>query len=173
MSFSVILPTLNEKGHIINLIENISDVFKKQNLEYEILVVDDSSNDGTDKIVKDYQKSNNFLKLISRLSLKKNLANSINDGIKASKFENIIWMDADFQHPPKYINKFIELSGSYDVVIASRFLKESDRYFNNQVLKKEINENQSYLFNKICKYFLYKDLTDFTSGFICIKKKNI
>mgnify|MGYP001404918405 CR=1 FL=1 len=171
MSFSVILPTLNEKGHIINLIENISDVFKKQNLEYEILVVDDSSNDGTDKIVKDYQKSNNFLKLISRLSLKKNLANSINDGIKASKFENIIWMDADFQHPPKYINKFIELSGSYDVVIASRFLKESDRYFNNQVLKKEINENQSYLFNKICKYFLYKDLTDFTSGFICIKKK--
>ena len=36
--------------------------------------------------------------------------------------------------------------------------------------KKEINENQSVLFNKICRYFLYKDISDYTSGFICIKK---
>ena len=35
---------------------------------------------------------------------------------------------------------------------------------------KELNENQSIFFNKLCNFFLYKDLTDYTSGFICIKK---
>ena len=38
----------------------------------------------------------------------------------------IIWMDADFQHPPKYIKNFIEISDRYDVVISSRFLKKSE-----------------------------------------------
>ena len=79
-------------------------------------------------------------------------------------------MDADFQHPPKYIKNFIERSESYDVVISSRFLKKSERYFNTDKLKKEINENQSYFFNKLCKLLLFKDLTDYTSGFICVRK---
>ena len=88
-----------------------------------------------------------------------------------SKYENIIWMDADFQHPPKYIEKFIELSDTNDAIICSRFLNNSERYFNNPELNKDINENQSYFYNKLCKLFLYKDITDYTSGFVSIKKK--
>ena len=80
-------------------------------------------------------------------------------------------MDADFQHPPKYIKKFIEKSKNFDVIISSRFLEGSERYFNNNVLKKEINENQSYFFNKLCRILLFRDITDYTSGYICIKKK--
>ena len=80
-------------------------------------------------------------------------------------------MDADFQHPPKYIKNFIEKSKNFDVIISSRFLEASDRYFNNNVLKKEINENQSYFFNKLCRILLFRDITDYTSGYICIKKK--
>ena len=43
--------------------------------------------------------------------------------------------------------------------------------FEDESLNKDINENQSYFFNQICKMFLYKDITDYTSGYICIKKK--
>ena len=86
-------------------------------------------------------------------------------------FDNLVWMDADFQHPPKYIEKFIELSDTNDAIICSRFLNNSERYFNNPELNKDINENQSYFYNKLCKLFLYKDITDYTSGFISIKKK--
>ena len=46
-SYSVILPTLNEVGHINSLIEDISNIFKKQNVQYEIIIVDDNSKDGT------------------------------------------------------------------------------------------------------------------------------
>ena len=42
-------------------------------------------------------------------------------------------MDADFQHPPQYIEKFIEYSKKYDAIIASRFLSKSERYFNKNI----------------------------------------
>ena len=143
MSFSVILPTLNEKGHILKLIEEISYIFKTYKKEYEIIVVDDNSNDGTFEIVKNHQIDKSYLKVILRTNKKKNLAESINEGILVSKFENIIWLDADFQHPPKYIKNFIEKSKKYDAIISSRFLDKSERYFNNDKFKKQINENQS------------------------------
>ncbi len=170
MTFSIILPTLNEKGHILDLIEEISNIFQNKNITFEIIVVDDSSSDGTLEIVNNFKKDKNFINLISRLNLKRNLADSINDGIKKANYENIIWMDADFQHPPKYLEDFINYSKSFDAIISSRFLEKSKRYFNQGNSKKDINENQSYFFNKLCRLFLYKDITDYTSGFVCIKK---
>ena len=171
MSFSIILPTLNENGHILKLIKEISYIFKMNKKKFEIIVVDDNSNDGTYETVKNFENNNSFLKVILRKNKKKNLANSINEGISISKYENVIWLDADFQHPPKYIDEFINKSKYFDVIICSRFLKDSDRYFNNSNFEKEINENQSYLFNKICRKMLFKDITDYTSGYICVKKK--
>tara|TARA_X000000950_G_scaffold102418_1_gene129413 strand:- start:3013 stop:3759 length:747 start_codon:yes stop_codon:yes gene_type:complete len=171
MSFSIILPTLNERGHIIDLINIIRNIFQKNKISFEIIVIDDNSNDGTGQIVDKYKKKKSFLKLHIRKNKKRNLALSINEGIKIARYNKIIWMDADFQHPPKYIKEFVTKSQSYDVIIASRFLKESGRYFNNDKFKKKINENQSYIFNKICKFLFFKDITDYTSGFICIKKK--
>ena len=170
MSFSVILPTLNEKGHILKLIDEISDTFEKKKITYEIIIVDDDSKDGTYETVEKYRKNKFFLKTISRKNKKKSLAASINEGINLSQFDNIIWMDADFQHPPKYINEFILKSKNYDAIIASRFLKESDRYFNDPKLNKDINENQSYIFNKLCKLLLFKEITDYTSGYVCVKR---
>ena len=171
MGFSVILPTLNENGHIEDLINNISNIFENKQIDYEIIVVDDNSLDGTIETIKNMLKRNLNLKLIVRENKSKNLADSLNDGIKKSMFDNLVWMDADFQHPPKYIKKFIELSDVNDAIICSRFLNNSERYFNNPELNKDINENQSYFYNKLCKLFLYKDITDYTSGFVSIKKK--
>ena len=171
MGFSVILPTLNENGHIEDLINNISNIFENKQIDYEIIVVDDNSLDGTIETIKNMLKKKLNLKLIVRENKNKNLADSLNDGIKKSLFDNLIWMDADFQHPPKYIIKFIEGADINDAIICSRFLNNSERYFNNPELNKDINENQSYFYNKLCKLFLYKDITDYTSGFISIKKK--
>ena len=171
MSFSVILPTLNEKGHILKLIEEISNIFEINKINYEIIVVDDNSDDGTYEIVENFKKNNAYVKTILRKNKKKSLPSSLNDGISLSKYENLIWMDADFQHPPKYIKNLIKKSKNFDVIISSRFLEGSERYFNNNVLKKEINENQSYFFNKLCRILLFRDITDYTSGYICIKKK--
>ena len=137
MSFSIILPTLNEKGHILKLIDNISQIFINEKKNFEVIVVDDSSTDGTQELVETQEKKSPYLRVISRKNLKKNLPDSLNDGIKIARYENIIWLDADFQHPPKYIKNFIETSAKYDAIIYSRFLNESDRYFKNNELEKK------------------------------------
>ena len=59
----------------------------------------------------------------------------------------------------------------FDAIIFSRFLKGSVRYFDKDSSIKEVNENQSIFFNKLCKFFLYNDVTDYTSGYICIKRE--
>ena len=108
MQYSVILPTLNENGHIASLISAIEKILKSNKKVFEIIIIDDNSIDGTIDTVKSLLKQNDNLKLNIRINKKKNLAESINLGIKLAKYENIIWMDADFQHPPKYIEEFIK-----------------------------------------------------------------
>jgi glycosyltransferase involved in cell wall biosynthesis len=171
MSYSVILPTLNEAGHIVELIKKINSVFLEIDVSFEIIVIDDDSSDNTDKLCNELIKNYVNFKFFSRKGLKKILADSINLGIQESIYENIIWMDADFQHPPDFFKQFHKHKDKYDVVIFSRFLKDSVRYFETKEYQKEINENQSVFFNRLCNFFLYKDITDYTSGFICIKKK--
>ena len=50
-SYSVILPTYNECGHIEDLTMDIFNIFKSKNLKFEIIIVDDESEDGTFEIV--------------------------------------------------------------------------------------------------------------------------
>jgi dolichol-phosphate mannosyltransferase len=73
MSYSVILPTLNEAGHITDLIKKISSVFIEINTKFELIVVDDDSNDGTDELCKKLLKEHENLKFFSRKGSKKNL----------------------------------------------------------------------------------------------------
>ena len=172
-SYSVILPTLNEVGHINSLIKDISNNFDKFNIEYEIIIVDDNSVDGT---VEEILKIDDPRIIIhKRIGKKKSLVESLNEGINISKNENIIWMDADFSHPPNYIEKFIKIKNekNIDVIVCSRFLKESTRYYNAQNKKKAGIDFLSNFLNKVCKIFLFRDFTDYTSGYICIKKKII
>ena len=69
--FSIILPTYNEGGNIIKLIKEIKNVFKKTNKNFEIIVVDDNSEDNTEKLVKNYLKKNKFVKFFSRKNSEK------------------------------------------------------------------------------------------------------
>ena len=69
--FSIILPTYNEGGNIIKLIKEIKNVFKKTNKNFEIIVVDDNSEDNTEKLVKNFLKKNKFVKFFSRKKFRK------------------------------------------------------------------------------------------------------
>jgi len=171
-SYSVILPTLNEVGHINSLIKDISNNFDKYNIEYEIIIVDDSSVDGTVEEISNIK--NPSIIIHKRKSKKKSLVDSLNEGINLANKDNIIWMDADYSHPPNYIEKFIKLrNNNLDLIVCSRFLKESTRYYSTKNKNKAGIDFLSNFLNKICKIFLFSDFTDYTSGFICIKKKII
>jgi dolichol-phosphate mannosyltransferase len=174
-SYSVILPTLNEAGHIQKLILDISQIFTLGHYEYEIIVIDDNSTDGTIDIVKSIQNENLNIKIFVREDKKKNLVESLKDGIKFSNYKYVIWLDADYSHPPEYINEFIlnNNKNDYDILVFSRFLKDSKRYFSLANINPVIIDSMSIFLNKICQNLLFKDFTDYTSGYICIKKEKL
>lgn len=172
-SYSLILPTLNEVGHIKALILDISKIFIMSQSQYEIIIVDDNSTDGTLNEIK--KISNLEIVVNQRIGKKKSLVRSFNEGIKIAKYNNIIWMDADYSHPPELIQKFIYLNNKEDneIIVGSRFHKDSKRYYDDKKQKPVVIDLMSILLNKICKFFLFNDFNDYTSGYICIKKNII
>ena len=70
-------------------------------------------------------------------------------GIQKSKYENIIWMDADFQHPPENIKLFHNYQEKFDLIIFSRFLK--DNYKTPKIIDEITKEESEY---QNCSYFL-------------------
>ncbi|MBU2633704.1 MAG: polyprenol monophosphomannose synthase [Nanoarchaeota archaeon] len=122
----IVIPTYNESGNIKNLTEYISKMSKKvKNYEISILVVDDSSPDGTSNIVKKIKNKNVFL--LTRKN-KEGLGKAYISGFKYA-IQNIqpdvlFQMDADFSHNPKEISKFLEqIDKGYNFIIGSRYIK--------------------------------------------------
>ena len=73
MGYSVVLPTLNEAGHIVKLIERIKFNFLEIKEEFEIILVDDNSTDGTIELGENIAKKNENIQFFLRKNLKKNL----------------------------------------------------------------------------------------------------
>ena len=175
IDYSVILPTFNEAGHIERLIKDISNIFFNLSIKHEIIVVDDQSTDGTIEIVQKLRNSYKNINIHVRENKKNSLVESLQLGIDISKYKKIIWLDADFSHPPNYINDFIKINNSnnFDVIVCSRFLKDSLRYYDKDKVKPKNIDRLSHTLNKICQILINKDFKDYTSGYICIDKDSL
>ena len=164
MDLSIILPTYNEKNNINVLIKNILEILK--NLENkEVIVVDDNSPDGTYLFCKKEFEKNNQIKLIFRQN-NRGLANSIGEGIKASKGKNIIIMDTDLSHDPKLIPQIINLNKDYDIVSCSRYCEGGS-------MGNKLHYYCSFSYNLLLKFILKTQIKDNTGGYFCIKRNTL
>ena len=162
--FSIVIPTYNEKQNIALLVNKIDKYLK--NFFYEIIVIDDNSQDGTKLVLKEIKSSKkNFLFYI-RKKENRDLSQSLILGIKKTKFDNIIIMDGDLQHNPKYLPKIIKVffEKKIDLLVCVRNFKKRSglsfiRYFASLSLIFFIN------------IFLGKRVSDPMSGFFIFKKK--
>ncbi len=121
---SVVIPTYNERDNIKLLLPKIIEILEDYGCrEFEIIVVDDNSPDGTSEIVKELSLKDNRIKLIVRTD-EKGLATAVKEGLKHANRNYVVVMDADFQHPPELIPQLYQkaLEG-YDVVVASRYIR--------------------------------------------------
>jgi len=118
---SIIVPTYNEAENVRELIERVEASLK--GLDFEVIVVDDSSPDGTAEIAEELGKIYGNVKVVKR-PRKMGLASAVLDGMKAAKHELIAVMDADLQHPPELLPKLLEKAREgYDIVVASRYVE--------------------------------------------------
>jgi dolichol-phosphate mannosyltransferase len=159
-TFSIIIPVLNEEKNISKLIFLLKKYLK--NYKYEIIFVDDNSIDNTGIIIKNHIKKN--IKYFLRKK-NKDLTLSCFLGIEKSIYENIIIMDSDLQHNPKYLPKIIDLyfKKNLDFVVAVRNFKKDVALGNVRRLGSIF---LSYIFN----YFLGYRVSDPMSGFFMFKK---
>ncbi len=124
MSVAVILPTYCEAGNIESLIRDIEEL----KLDLKIVVIDDSSPDGTADIVRKIQEEFGNIHLISRPG-KFGLGTAITTGFKymlklRRTPDYVVTMDADYSHNPKDIPRLIQAAKrKNDLVIGSRYLK--------------------------------------------------
>lgn len=123
MKISIIIPVFNERKNIEELIFQIRKRLIKNS--YEIIVVDDSSTDGSQKVLNSLRKKYKNLKVIFRNNEIRDLSRSCRDGFEKSKYKNILVMDGDLQHDPIYIPKMIRIYKKYnsDFVVGIRELK--------------------------------------------------
>lgn len=111
---SIIIPTYNEKDNICKTIDSIITSLYNIGTNYEIIVVDDNSPDGTAEVVIQYAKKyligkNHFIRLCVVKRLKnKDYSKSVLTGFKYAKGELILVMDADGSHNPKEIYKLLD-----------------------------------------------------------------
>ena len=120
MKTVIISPTYNESENIKTLID---EVFKR-NSDYHMLIVDDSSPDGTALIVKKLQQTypNLHLKIRDKKDgLGKAYIFGFNWALKKN-FDAIAQMDADMSHHPKEIKKMTQLLRKYDLSVGSRYI---------------------------------------------------
>lgn len=165
---SLIIPTYNEAGNITALINKISLSLKQQN--YEIIVVDDDSPDKTWQIVQALSRKNKRVKLIRRLN-QRGLTSAYNQGISQSRGEIVGWLDADLSHPPALLTKMLAFLPKFDAIVASRYVT-GGRDSRQELLAVKL----SRIINRLAQLCLYPDFTDYTSGYILVKKsylKNI
>ena len=117
---SLIVPTYNERENIETLVERVHKSLSAYN--YELIVVDDNSPDGTAELAKSLS-SKYPIRVIVRTN-ERGLASAVVAGFKQAKGDILGVIDADLQHPPEFIPHLMQgIREGADVAIASRYVK--------------------------------------------------
>jgi dolichol-phosphate mannosyltransferase len=162
---TVIIPTYREGENIAAMIRAVGNVLGMAGIRGEILVVDDSSPDGTIPAVRAFEATNPDLRLVVRTT-DPGLSQSVVEGFSLARAPVILVMDADFSHPPELIPRFLgEIRRGADLVIGSRYMKGGD--IEAWPLKRRIISSGATLLGRI----LFPEITDPVSGFFAVRKE--
>jgi dolichol-phosphate mannosyltransferase len=160
----VIVPTYNEIGNITKLIPQILE----QNSGIDVLVVDDSSPDGTSGVVRSMADADPRIHLLTRPA-KIGLGTAYVEGFRyalAHSYSLIFEMDADFSHDPKEIPRFLETAKTHDLVLGSRYIKGVNVI--NWPLSRLL---LSWFANRYTRFVTGMPVRDATGGYKCFHQK--
>jgi glycosyltransferase involved in cell wall biosynthesis len=162
-SLSVVLPAFNEEETIGLVIERTDSAAKKTGLRYELLVVDDGSNDHTRQEVLCSSKKNGSVRLVGYddnfgkgFALTRGFFNSLGD--------LIVFLDTDADVEPECVVGFVDALRTADLVIASKRHPQSkiQAHFSRKLL--------SYGFNVIVRLVVGVDIKDTQTGLKAVRK---
>jgi len=167
----VIIPTFNEKENIVQIVEAVMS----QPKDFDLLIVDDNSPDGTATLVKELQKTYNTatekkLHLLQRAG-KLGLGTAYIEGFHIALrkgYDYVLEMDADFSHDPRDLNRLYLAcaENGFDLAVGSRY--SSGVNVVNWPMKRVL---MSYFASKYVRFVTGIPIHDTTAGFVCYKKE--
>jgi dolichol-phosphate mannosyltransferase len=164
---SIIIPTYKESANIGNMINVLEETLRQVALDFELVVVDDNSPDGTADIARQKAELYSNIKVIVRTK-DKGLSQAVVEGFNNCGFDSIAVIDCDFSHPPCLIPVFFnKLNDGYDIVFGTRYAG-SGSIQGWGLKRKTISKGATFLAN-----LLVGGSTDPVSGFFTIKKSVI
>jgi dolichol-phosphate mannosyltransferase len=121
---SIIVPTYNERTRIAELIGAVFDVFRRHDLDAELVIVDDNSPDGTGQIADGLRETFGPRLTVLHRPGKLGLGTAVMDGFRAAQAPIVGVMDADFSHPPEELPRFLAVlrESQADAIVGSRYI---------------------------------------------------
>lgn len=156
-SVSIIIPAYNERDGISHVIESLQSLREKQGSQWEIIIVDDGSTDGTPDKVKNMQDV-----VLVRHSFNRGYGAAIKTGIRHSKYDNLIISDADETYSTNDIPKLLAQLSKSEMVVGDR-----GGYRSNIPL---IRRPAKWMINKLANYLTGMKIPDLNSGLRAMKK---
>ncbi|MGA3161559.1 MAG: polyprenol monophosphomannose synthase [Terracidiphilus sp.] len=118
---ALVIPTLREAENIGGLLNHVRTVLDLVEMDYEILVVDDDSRDGTEEIVSAIAQKDPRVRLLVRKG-ERGLSGAVLYGWRQTDAAILGVMDADLQHPPELLPALIAaIFAGHDLAIGSRY----------------------------------------------------
>lgn len=161
---SVIIPAFNEQGRIRECVEEVVRVVDGTGVDYEVIIVDDGSDDGTYSVARELAEWNPRVEVVrNRLNEGKGCA--IVRGFRCSSGDVVAYMDADLSMPPWQLPLYLKTLLDADVVVGSKRHPKSDIVYPPQrrVLSK--------CFNMLVRALLRLPLSDTQCGFKVFKRR--
>ena len=172
MKVVVIIPTYNERENIIVLLSQLETVFrglKRHTISY--LVADDTSPDGTQDLVRDYQKTHKNVYIVTgkKEGLGKALLRGMTYAVEHLQADILLQMDADLSHDPKTAPEFLQaMDNGADFVVGSRYIPGGSIPENWRLIRKIY----SVIGNSIVRFGLWHPrIHDWTGGYRAYTKK--
>lgn len=169
---AVVIPTYNEAENIGSVLESIESLSSAVNFKIHVLVVDDSSVDGTVEIVEDFGRRFGNVSVLRRPG-KLGLGSAYVDGFRwclknLGDFAAAVEMDADGSHDPRQLPSLVEpiLEGRAHVVVGSRYIKGGG-WRGGGVWRKLISRGA----NLLVRLTVGLRVKDATSGYRAIARK--
>ena len=171
MKLAIVIPTYNEAETIPSLIKELFEKIKQLVERLDILIIDDSSPDGTADIARELGAKYEKITVIQRPK-KMGLGAAYKEGfrhvLEKLDSELVLQMDADHSHQPSEIPNMLEKIKNFDFLVASRHVEGSDVI--GWGIGRKVTHSIAGVIARICAKI---EIKDSTSGFRMFKKKTL
>ncbi|MFY7761489.1 glycosyltransferase family 2 protein [Aquidulcibacter sp.] len=167
LELAVIIPTFNEAGNVVPLLDNLSTALAAHH--WEAIFVDDNSPDGTADLVREIGQKDTRVRVVHRIG-RRGLSSAVIEGMLATSAPILAVVDGDLQHDEMALPKMVAAieTDQADIAIGTRYAKGGSVGEWNK-LRHRASQGATWLGQKI----LQVELSDPMSGFMAIRRETL